>query len=127
VQVICEIYIFYKHIVIVSYAVIISNGFCSDTSACIQVSGVGINEIDKLSNINIFPNPVTSSDNIQIELGTMLPEFNINVYDYLGRTLKKMFFKNESKVEFQLEGSTGIYTVEIISGSKHKYFKVIKQ
>ena len=39
------------------YAVVVSNGNCSDTSSCISINTVGINELPTI-NTQIFPNPV---------------------------------------------------------------------
>ncbi len=43
-----------------SYAVIVSNGTCSDTSACHTVVGVGTKETIHNTQINVFPNPAKS-------------------------------------------------------------------
>lgn len=39
------------------YAVILTDGSCVDTSACVTITGVGLNENDLSSSIEIFPNP----------------------------------------------------------------------
>lgn len=40
-----------------NYAVVVTNGSCSDTSSCINITTTGIDEMAENSLINIFPNP----------------------------------------------------------------------
>lgn len=48
------------------YAVIITDGSCSDTSACVTISTIGLNELNLSSEIEIFPNPASGEYNIVI-------------------------------------------------------------
>ena len=63
------------------YAVIITDGSCSDTSICYTVGGIGFEEIDKT--INIYPNPSDGLINVEIE-GFNQSTF-IQVYDLGGK------------------------------------------
>jgi len=40
-----------------SYAVIVNDGLCSDTSACVVMSTVGINELGNNTSLSVYPNP----------------------------------------------------------------------
>lgn len=53
-----------------NYAVVLSNGSCTDTSNCVIVSGLSIDE-NKLDQVSIFPNPVTDYLQIQTDLTTV--------------------------------------------------------
>ncbi|HYG49683.1 MAG TPA: T9SS type A sorting domain-containing protein, partial [Flavobacteriales bacterium] len=49
-----------------SYAVIVTNGTCTDTSTCTTITGIGINEPMNNHVLQLYPNPV--NDNITIQL-----------------------------------------------------------
>ena len=67
-----------------SYAVIVTNGACSDTSECLTVDRifVGLNEDITESNVSVYPNPSTNRFLLQTDgTGHMV----IEVTDMIGR------------------------------------------
>ena len=48
------------------YAVKVTIGSCTDTSACIVVDGVGLNDNEELSQIHLYPNPNNGLFNINL-------------------------------------------------------------
>jgi hypothetical protein len=48
------------------YAVKVTNGSCTDTSACIAVDGVGLTDNNNLSQIHLYPNPNNGLFNINL-------------------------------------------------------------
>lgn len=99
-----------------SYAVIITNGKCTDTSDCIEfiLKPTNISDIEK-SDINIFPNPSTGIINLNsnIEIGNML------VYDMNGKLLKSYTFL-DFNCQINLENlDNGMYLIKIISKDKN--------
>jgi hypothetical protein len=72
-----------------SYAVVVTNGGCVDTSACITYTSIGLNEISKNSAVSIYPNPAkneltfntANSGEFHLinELGQAVRIFNIQV------------------------------------------------
>jgi PKD repeat protein len=89
------------------YAVIVTlaNG-CSDTSDCIVISDLGIQE--QVSSLGLFPNPGNGTFSIDSELSN---SFDIAVSDLTGR-----------KQEFIFEGNS----ITILSASKGLFFVRIK-
>lgn len=65
-----------------SYAVIISDGTCSDTSACVFISGV--NDLFISSFISVYPNPVTSIATIEYQT-TQAGKSTVTVENCLGK------------------------------------------
>jgi hypothetical protein len=71
-----------------NYAVIVTNGTCSDTSACVNVTVTGINEATATTSISLYPNPntgsfvITASEHgkyvIMNELGQEVRSFELN-------------------------------------------------
>ncbi|MBL7897401.1 MAG: T9SS type A sorting domain-containing protein, partial [Crocinitomicaceae bacterium] len=106
-----------------NYAVILSNGSCSDTSSCVTVSGLGFNE-ENIFNALIYPNP--TSGKLMIVFPNEIDNVQVNIIDGIGQIISSE--KNFSGVlyEFDLIGESGIYVVEIISDSAHLRIPVSK-
>ncbi len=67
-----------------SYAVVINLDGCTDTTACVDISGLGLYE-DGLSDILVFPNPVHTLLTIQGD--NVLPGTEYTITDVLGRVI----------------------------------------
>ena len=67
------------------YACIISNSFCSDSTACVEVKGLGLSplSIGEGQGVRLYPNPNTGTFILQINQST-----TTTLYDVLG---KKVF------------------------------------
>lgn len=89
-----------------SYAVEVTKNGCTDTSACMAVSNVGIEEA--LSHeILVYPNPSTGQ--VTVDLGDRYQNATIDVYDHLGRLEGTYGFNNNSKVSLTIDGAAGLY------------------
>lgn len=112
-----------------SYAVIINDGTCVDTSACFSFSNVGIEE-NSLSNlIQVFPNP--SQGDLNIVWNSMITIEEVRIMDGIGRTI----YENASGLEtsnmlqlgalssgmywLQLETNQGVFVSKIRVESNH--------
>lgn len=51
------------------YAVIVNDGSCSDTSACVTINGVGVGDPREL-HLQVYPNPFSNKISIENETGT---------------------------------------------------------
>jgi hypothetical protein len=92
------------------YAVIVDDGTCSDTSACVLVDFTGITELNS-ELISIFPNP-TSTGVFTVEFEGNIEE--IILIDALGRTVEVSTEISTGAVD----GSTlapGKYTVKVLT------------
>lgn len=68
-----------------SYAVIVTNGACTETSACFAVIRTGIESYQSsAASFNVFPNPTEGELRIQFN-GKINPEENIFIYDMSGK------------------------------------------
>lgn len=65
------------------YAVIVTDGPCSDTSACYAVSGIGFDET--VVSVSIYPNP--SNGKLNIDLQGYNGKVNVEVYSVNGQQL----------------------------------------
>ena len=107
-----------------SYAVIISQNNCIDTSSCYSVS---ISELleNNWGELNLFPNPTTGE--ITLSFGAELPIVLIEVMDIDGRLIHQEVAKKSSKISLSLSESAGIYFVHATSDLGKKTIRVVKQ
>jgi hypothetical protein len=96
-----------------SYAVIVTENGCSDTSACYSLTNVGIGEMSNQANINVFPNPTKGPVNIQFKEGH--DYFQIKLIDLQGAILQVWNLQNELNKTIRLDEVNGFYLIEIIS------------
>ena len=64
------------------YAVIITDGPCSDTSDCATIAGVGIEE-GNVSNVSIYPNPT----NGEFYISSIANAVSVTVYSVDGKVI----------------------------------------
>ena len=103
-----------------SYAVILSDGICTDTSECVVISTIGIKELE--SNFEIYPIPFEN----QLFLQGNNVKFQIEIYNLEGRLITSLSDINEKLTIDTKTWSKGVYTVIISSGNQMEYRKLIK-
>jgi len=79
-----------------SYAVIVTKNACTDTSACVTISGVGIRDNLLDAKLDIFPNP--TSGNVSIDLGKTYNGVDLRVISILGQVVLSRHF-NQSNLK----------------------------
>ena len=106
------------------YAVIVNDGTCEDTSACITVSNVGIHTIEK-SEIEIYPNPASNILSIDFNK-SFSGEVRLITID--GKIVLSKVINNLTQTELLIDDlATGMYSVQIIDKSGGTTKKIIKQ
>ena len=101
-----------------SYAVYMNGDpfFCGDTSECIVVDDVGIQE-NMIGDFNVHPNP-TNGD-LTVDLGQLYSAVSISVMTVTGQELEVINTVNSDKVNVELKGASGIYLLKIQADSGH--------
>lgn len=107
------------------YAVIVTLNGCTDTSTCYTVSGIGIDENDFGSGIQLYPNP--ARDQFLIDLGEMYPAVTVTLSDLTGKTVQTETYLNTQQILMNLEEAPGIYMVWIQAGNKTAVVRLIKE
>lgn len=108
-----------------SYAVEITKTGCADTSACILVSTVGLDQLSEF-NIQVYPNPISAILTVDFGSETQLDQVFITdtwgriVYNHMSLSTQIM------KIDLSKE-STGIYFLNIHANQESKVLKIIKQ
>ncbi|WP_158276135.1 T9SS type A sorting domain-containing protein [Brumimicrobium oceani] len=105
-----------------SYAVIITDGACVDTSECIFVAGLGVNE-NEFAGVIIYPNPMNDLLTITDENGTLE---SVELVTATGRIVyRSEITTNQFEINVA-DISHGVYFVNVKSANSAKTFKVIK-
>lgn len=107
-----------------NYAVIISNGICMDTSACINMSNVGIESDETMKEISVFPNPTTGLLNVNMSM--VIQRASVIVRSVSGEMVQQIQVEGENDF-FQLNQRPGLYLVEIHTSDKVYFRKIILQ
>jgi len=92
-----------------SYAVIITDGECSVTSECVEVTGLSVKEIDN-NFVRLFPNPNNGTFTIVSEYAG-----NIKVFDFSGKLVYETSLNSGEEIVSLPSVSIGTYTVKFIS------------
>lgn len=104
-----------------NYAVIITDGTCSDTSACETVMNLGL-QTQVQENLSVYPNPAT--DLVIIDLKT-LGKGTIIVEDLNGKIIKQEEYNNEEKVLLNFSAvPKGIYLIKV-NTTDHLYIQKV--
>ncbi|MDH4473303.1 MAG: DUF2341 domain-containing protein [Fluviicola sp.] len=88
-----------------NYAVIITEGNCSDTSSCSTISTIGVQELDFVENISVFPNPNNGVFTVQSSLSQ-----TVVLTDALGHLIQKVELTSGQAQQLELkELNSGVY------------------
>jgi PKD repeat protein len=107
-----------------SYAVEITQNGCIDTSACNSINNVGLSESTFNHEIMAYPNPTNGI--VKIDLGKVIPEFTVTIYDINGKLISRTIHKNTKTFEVNLNVQSGIYALKINSNNKSTTIRLIK-
>lgn len=113
-----------------SYAVVVSNGFCTDTSACVTVSTVGVDNLKSISNIHVFPNPTSSILYIDLNNPTS-QNITLKLLDISGRIANQKTVKVNSGLQHlnmdMAELPKGMYTLEVYENGVRKLIQKVEK
>ena len=90
-----------------TYAVVVSNGTCSDTSNCVNISNVGIKE-NTISSISVHPNPTHDIVIVTMDASSALVE----VMDVQGKLIQTTQIKSGDQIDLSTY-ERGVYTLRI--------------
>jgi hypothetical protein len=106
-----------------SYSVVVTNAAgCSDTSSCVTIDVVNLNELSKLS-VEVYPNPSSGIFNIFMNVNS---GGELTITDATGRTIQNSTFEGTSTVVDISESVTGIYYITLKANSNEQVIRVIK-
>lgn len=92
----------------------------------LTINNLTNNKNQFLLNTSFYPNP--SSGNITIDLNQSFSKVNITVNNIVGQTILERNFENTDKINFDINGNSGIYFIDIQNESGLKTnLKVLKE
>jgi ureidoglycolate hydrolase len=95
-----------------SFAVIVTENGCDDTSSCYLITSIGLLENGSASTINLFPNPATN--HVTIDLGNNNQKVEVIITDVTGKIIYAATSRETQKIEVSTHGfKAGIYVVHI--------------
>lgn len=107
-----------------SYAVEITENGCVDTSACVIISTVGMDEQTLFDDFTIYPNP--TSGGINIQLGT-IQSATIKVFSTDGQLIHTAENVRTKTHHIELDGTAGMYIIEVITANAIRQHRVLKK
>lgn len=106
----------------VTYAVIVTQNGCTDTSAYETVENVGLSSVNQ-EHLNVYPNPTNNS----VTISNDLLIHSIKVIDFSGRVIIEKT-TNEKELNIDLGTySKGVYTIEIVLSEGVVRKKIMKE
>ncbi len=105
-----------------NYAVQVDLNGCMDTSACVAITTIGLDEID-FNVLTLYPNPVF--DYIQLESNSINNELAFTIYDSRGRLILQGTTEVNQKLDVS-DLAPGTYTLEVNEGGLGRY-RFVKQ
>ncbi|HLP12441.1 MAG TPA: T9SS type A sorting domain-containing protein [Flavobacteriales bacterium] len=102
-----------------SYAVIVTQSGCSDTSTCTSVTiGTGINDLQNQLAFTVSPNPFNDQTIITLNGNTNVQQVDVMITDALGKIVQPVVQKDKNHITISRNGlPAGIYFVKMVSGS----------
>ena len=109
-----------------NYAVEITKVSCVDTTACYEISGIGITENDLKEDIYIYPNPTKGL--LNIDFTKRIDELHVNQISITGNLIKSSIMNDVGNhTTIELVGEAGIYFLKLTTKEKTALMKVIKK
>ncbi len=105
-----------------NYKVAIMDGLCSDTSACVALTTVGLKEnLNALAVVRAYPNPITSA--LTIELSGTTETYDVELLNTLGQVVLSEKSKGKNLTLATENLNAGVYFVKV---KNHQPIKIIK-
>lgn len=103
------------------YAVVVSNGSCSDTSDCYAITNIGLQEVDLEKRIQVYPNPTNSTISIKSEY----PLLEVTLHN-VGGVEMPLIKKDDNLIDLT-SFPTGIYILKVETKHGIYHQKILKQ
>ena len=109
-----------------SYAVILSQNNCTDTSFCYAINNIGFKHVELIDGIKVYPNPAKEELFVEIPKGVSIHSFEL--FNANGKVLQQGRLQQASTARIHLMGSPGLYMLKLqFADGSIKQVKVVKQ
>jgi len=108
------------------YAVAVTQNGCTDTSACMTVANISVEEITWAKGIQLFPNP--TNGNVELQFAQSMSSIELVLTNALGQEVQRTTYKNTDHIGMTLNVPAGTYFMEVYAGEGEKItLPLIKQ
>lgn len=107
-----------------SYAVIVTQELCSDTSVCTEINSVGMSSEHAKAAISIYLNPISNELNIELEGNN--GQVNFEILNSIGQIVFKGIFVDKTTVQAS-NFAPGVYLIKLENGKTTGIKKIIKE
>lgn len=108
-----------------TYAVVITSGNCADTSNCVTIDKIGLDEFEAVS-ITVFPNP--NDGHFSVSFGTEVQKASMQCYDAIGQLIDEKHMESGQQMDWVLDVPPGVYFLRVSAeGVDEEVIKVLKE
>ena len=108
-----------------TYAVIVTNTVCADTSACYTVTDVGILENEFGNALQVFPNPTFGE--FSIDLAGPYERVTVRITDMAGKLIREANYSKSQLLKLTIDEPAGLYILHIKAGEKKAIIRLVKE
>ncbi len=101
-----------------NYAVEVTQNGCVDTSDCVNVMTIGINENNFAAEFSMYPNP--SKGNFTIEFAKSHKEVTVRLFSSSGQLIENKVFQNSNRINLEFKHPAGLYFIEVIDADSNR-------
>ena len=106
-----------------SYAVIVTENGCTDTSACQTITTAGIEMLANEIGMSVYPNP--ASEKVMIDMGALVADKMI-ITDATGKVIEEIKPGNTVTEINIVNYKNGVYFIRVVAGDKTGVARMIK-
>jgi hypothetical protein len=105
------------------YAVIVTKDGCTDTSDCVAFNKIGIENLEVLQDLVVFPNP--TSGMVSLSLKSQEKIQSVEILNVDGSVVSAFEALNENEVSVNPSLASGLYFVRVIDQNNQAYIRSI--
>lgn len=108
-----------------NYAVIVSEGSCSDTSDCVAITTVGMDELFFGTTMHVSPNP--TKEEVLVSFGIVQKEITVELRSVTGQLIRTLHFEDVDQAKIDISGASGNYFITVKNtNGQHVTHRIIK-
>jgi len=108
-----------------NYAVELTENSCIDTSACVSITTILIDELSSIAIAYVYPNP--SSEIVHVTFQETVNNVELTLTDLQGKIISKQTYSSLDSTSIKLKGSKGVYFLTIKTSEGKNTIKLIKE
>lgn len=109
-----------------NYALVIDNNGCTDTTECVNISGIGFEEIGEDISIKIYPNPSQGVFNVELNAGVEIVE--VVIFNQAGQRVSSIAGDQSNQTSIDMSfAEKGVYHMQVTTASSSFTQQIIKQ